>query len=99
MHHVQMPLLDLFQPQGQARHRSHESGVHHDAVLQIDDEFTKAALHHFTAELFKAPAVQKTAPTLHSHPDDWPVYPNLNRRFHYEKSIILAKRQVKYLLP
>jgi hypothetical protein len=79
MNDVQVPVSDLLQTQGHAGHRAHEGGVHHRAILEVDDEFTVAAVHHFLGEFLQVSAVQEVAFALDLDPDGLTVDPNLNR--------------------
>ncbi len=74
MHDVKMSAAEFLQTQGHARHRAHESGIHHGAILQVDHELAISAIDHFPSELFQAPAVEETALALNLHPNGWTVY-------------------------
>ena len=82
MNHVKMPVAEFLQAQSHARHCPHEGGIHHDAILQVDDEFAIAAVHHLPGKFLEVAAVQEAAFALHPHPDGWAVYSDLNRRLH-----------------
>ena len=82
MDDVQMPLAKFLQAQRHARHRPHEGGIHHGAILQVDDEFAIAAIHHLPGKLLEVAAVEEAAFALHLHPNGRAVYSDLNRRLH-----------------
>ena len=79
MHHVQMAVAEFLQAQSHARHRAHEGGIHHGAILQIDDEFAITAIDHLAGELLQVAAVKEIALALDPHPNGLIVYPDLNR--------------------
>src|SRR5882757_4983358 len=82
MHHPKVSLPKFLQSQGQSRHCSHKSGIHHHAIDKIDHELAIAAVYHFAGKLLEISAVQKTAFALHPDPDGRAAYSDLNRRFH-----------------
>ena len=77
MHHVQMAVPEFFQAQSHAGHGAHEGGIHHGAILQVDDEFAIAAVDHFPGELLQVPAVEEAALALDPHPNGFAVYSDL----------------------
>ena len=79
---VQVSMTEFLEPQGHASHGSHEGGIHHRAVAQVDDELAVTAVDHLAGKFLEVPAVQKVALTFDPNPDGGAVYPNLNRRFH-----------------
>jgi len=76
---VKMTAAELFQAQRHPSHRTHEGGIHHRAIFQVDHKFAVPAIDHFARELLQVPAVQEASFTLHPHPDGWAVHPYLNR--------------------
>ncbi|MEY2538913.1 MAG: hypothetical protein QOG67_2653 [Verrucomicrobiota bacterium] len=74
MHDVEMPLTELFQTERYSGHGSHESRIHHGAVLEINDEFPVTAAHHFLGKLLQVPAVQETSLPLYPDPDHWAIH-------------------------
>src|SRR3954463_16262145 len=74
MHDMQMPVAKLFQPQRYARHRSHERRVKHQAILQVDDKFPVAAIHHLAREILEVTAVQEVALAGNTHPNGRAVH-------------------------
>ncbi len=65
---AQLALSDLAETESGAGESAHESGIHLLAVLQIDNELTKATLDHLLDEFLEPRAVLKAAPALHSDP-------------------------------
>ena len=70
---MEVAVTELLQPQGHTRHGAHEGGIHHGAILQIDDELAVAAVNHFLGELLQITAVQETSLTFHPYPNSWTV--------------------------
>ena len=79
---MKMPLAKFLQAQRHSSHRSHESGIHHRAIGQIDNEFAVTTIDHLARELFQVPAIQKIALAFDLDPDSWAIHTDLNRRFH-----------------
>ena len=79
---MQMPLAKFLQTQRHSSHGSHESGIHHRTIGQIDNEFAVTTINHLARELFQIPAVQKIALAVDLDPDGWAVHTDLNRGFH-----------------
>jgi hypothetical protein len=82
MNNVEVAAPEFLKPQGYAGHSSHERGIHHGAIRQVDDKFAVPAVQHFARELFEVAAIEEATFSLHFHPDGRPSYPNLNRRVH-----------------
>lgn len=57
MHDVKMTVPEFLETQGDARHRAHKGGIHHGAILQINDELAVSAVDHFLGELLQVSAV------------------------------------------
>src|SRR5579864_5816161 len=74
MDHAKMSLAKLFQSQCHCGHCSHESGIHHRAMFEIENELAVTAVYHLLRELFQVPAVQEVALAFHSHPNGGAVH-------------------------
>ena len=80
--HVKMSVPQFFQAQSHSRHCSHEGGIHHDALFQVDDEFAIAAIDHLAGEFLEVAAVEEATLALNLHPNGIAVYSDLYRRLH-----------------
>ena len=74
---MKMPVAELAQTQGHSRHRSHERGIHHGAMFEVDDEFAIATVDHLPGEFLQVAAVEKASFALNSHPNGFAVYSDL----------------------
>ncbi|HMJ05576.1 MAG TPA: hypothetical protein VK474_04910, partial [Chthoniobacterales bacterium] len=77
--HVQMAMSKILQAQGDTGKRAHKGRIHHDAILQIDNEFAVAAIDHLFGEFLQVAAVEEAAFALNPHPNGLAVYSNLYR--------------------
>ena len=71
---MKMALPQLLQSQRDRRHCSHESGIHHRAIFQIDHKLAITAVDHLLREFLEAPAVEEVALPFHSNPNGGTVY-------------------------
>ena len=78
MHDMKMTVTQLLQTQGHSSHRPHESGIHHRAVFQVDDELAITAVDHFLGKFLQVSTVKEAAFALDLDPNGWPVYPDLD---------------------
>ena len=78
MDNVKMSVAQFLQAQSHARHCPHESGIHHRAFFQVDDEFAITAIHHLTGEFLQVAAIEEAALALNLHPNGIAVYSDLN---------------------
>ena len=78
MDHMEMSVSEFLQPQRDPGHGSHERGIHHGAVLEVDHELTVTAVDHLTGKLLEVAAVEEASLALDLHPNGFAVYPDLD---------------------
>jgi len=79
VNNVKMTAAKFLQAQCHAGHRSHECGIHHHAIRQINHKLAIPAVQHLARELLEVAAVQETTFSLYLHPYGRTAYPYLNR--------------------
>src|SRR6266508_266754 len=76
---MKMTSTKLLQAQRHAGHCSHECGIHHRAIRQINDKLAITAVQHLARKLFQVAAIEETTFSLYFHPYGRTIYPYLNR--------------------
>ena len=79
VNHMKMTSTEFFQAQRHAGHCSHECGIHHRAIRQINDKLAITAVQHFARKLFQVAAIEETTFSLYFYPYGRTIYPYLNR--------------------